>query len=117
MRRLTFDTFAILKTGAAMSATTAGRMPMKMLSTTRLSRNSRKNTARMRMNSTGITMLPATAVTAPRVPRNRLPTSVATLAAKMPGNACATDSTSRKSSLLSHPRRSTNSFSISGIMA
>ena len=49
LKRLIFAVFAILKQGAAMSATTAGRTPMKNFPTHYLSLKCWKNMAMMRM--------------------------------------------------------------------
>ena len=108
---------ANVKTGAAMSATTAGRSPMKIWRTAALSPKVRNAEASSKMMSTGMATLPVTAANTPRTPRRREPTAVAILTAKTPGMACATAMSPKKSSRDSHPRRSTSSRSINGIMA
>lgn len=100
-----------------MSATTAGRMPLNMLSTTLLSANERKNMASITIMPIGTAMLPKTAQTAPSAPRCLNPTWVAMFTAKMPGIDWAMAMASINSCWLSHWRLSTTSRSMSGIMA
>ena len=65
----------------------------------------------------GTKMLPNNAMTAPGTPRIRHPICTAMFAAKIPGIVCDKVIMSKNSSPVSQRCRSTNSFSISGIMA
>lgn len=117
LRQLILAVLAILKTGAAIKATTAGRTPLKMASKAAFPFKKRKQVANPRMMRMGMAILPIMETHTPLCPRNLYPTLVAILTAKMPGMACETTMMSMNSSRSIHFLRSTISFSISGIMA
>ena len=102
-----------------MSATTAGRTPLKMadrVSLFLMRSGVRKMAMHSMMRNEG-NMVPSAAAVAPRMPRSLSPTATEILTARMPGSDWATASRSRNSSRSIHPLRSTISFSIIEIMA
>ncbi len=103
--------------GAAIKATTAGRMPLNILSTRGLSLNCVKNKAINRMMIKEGRITPKPAARLPLNPCLRFPIKRAVFNATGPGIDCATASISTKSVSLSHFRLKTASFRISGIMA
>ena len=108
--------FSMLTTGTTISETTAGRMPRKMRSTVGFSRMSVKNMATSRMTTNDGMTVPKTAVIIPPRPSVLYPTKTAELIEIGPGADCAKVSISVNSSRSIHRRRSTTSFSISGII-
>ena len=103
--------------GARMSATTQGRIPLKMRSTTGWSRYSRKTVASSKMMVMDGMMAPNMAAKAPFVPATRCPTYKAVLTAKTPGNDCTTAIMSQNSSEGIHFFWSTTAFSTNDSMA
>ena len=71
LRRFIFADFAMLNVGAAIKATTAGRMPLKMRSTTVLSLKLWKNRAMARMMRNEGRMVPSAVTMLPRIPFRR----------------------------------------------
>lgn len=71
LRQLILAVLAMLNTGAAINATTAGRMPLKMASKVGLSFKKRKQVANPSMMRMGMAMLPRMETTTPRRPRIR----------------------------------------------
>ena len=108
---------AMLNVGAAISATTAGRMPLNMRSTMVLSLKLWKNNAMARMMRNEGSMVPNAVIMLPRIHRSRYPIKMDILTARMPGADCDIASRSMKSSLAIQLRLVTISFSISGTMA
>ena len=108
---------AMLNVGAAISATTAGRMPLNMRSTMVLSLKLWKNNAMARMMRNEGSMVPNAVIMLPRIPRSRYPIKMDILTARMPGADCDIASRSMKSSLAIQFRLVTISFSISGTIA
>ena len=111
--------FAPVRTGAIMSATTAGRMPRNMALSVSLVfiRSVVRKIAMARIIIKDGRIVPNAARTAPRIPRSLSPTLAEILTARIPGKDCATARRSRNSSRSSQLRRSTISFSIMLIMA
>ena len=104
-------------TGPMISATTAGRIPLKAASTTGLWRTSAKKSAMAsRMTNDGSTT-PSSAAAAPRSPRTLYPTKTEVLSEIGPGTDWASVSRSRNSLRSTHCRLSITSRSISGIIA
>ena len=69
--RLILADFAMLKVGAAISATTAGRIPLNIRSTTVLSLKLWKNSAMARMMRNEGSIVPSAVMMLPRNPRSR----------------------------------------------
>ena len=69
--RVTLADLAMLNVGAAIRATTAGRMPLKMRSTVGLSLKVWKKRAMERMMRNEGRMVPSAVMTLPRQPRSR----------------------------------------------
>lgn len=90
---------ADVNTGAMMSATTAGRMPMNIDEITALFfiRSGVRKMAMSRMMMNDGKMVAKADNTAPRLPRSLSPIMAAIFTAKMPGNACAMAKRSRNS--------------------
>ena len=110
---------ADVSTGAMMSATTAGRIPMNMAEITRLFfiiSGVRKMAIAKIIRKEG-RIVPNEATTLPAVPRSLSPTAVAMFTASIPGSDCATARRSRKSSFSIQWYLSTISRSIMEIMA
>ena len=108
---------AILTSGAAIKATTAGRIPLKTASTAGSSFHSRKTIAIARMIRNDGNTAPNTAPQTPFQPPMRQPMKIAELTAIRPGAACARAIMLRNSSSSIQPLRSTTSRWISGNMA
>ena len=102
-----------------MSATTAGRMPLKMRLSTSLflmvSGVRKMAMARMMTNDGNI--VPTAAAMLPFTPRSRSPITTEMFTARMPGMACAMASRSRNSSFSIHLWLSTISRSMIEIIA
>ena len=109
--------FASLISGAAMSATTAGRIPLKAASTAGISFQSWNTIAMARMIRNEGSTAPNTAPHTPRQPPTRQPMKIAELTAISPGAACARAIMLRNSSSSIHPLRSTTSRWIRGNIA
>ena len=108
---------AILNVGAAISATTAGRIPLNIRSTIGLSLKLWKNIAMARIMRNEGRIVPKVVTILPRIPRNLYPIKMEMLTARMPGVDWEMASKSIKSSLAIHFRFSTISSSMSGTMA
>ena len=106
-------------TGATISATTAGRIPLKTLMSVGLLLISSgvRNIAMVRIIRKEGSMVPNAATMLPRRMATRSPTATAMFTARMPGSDCATASRSRKSSRLIHRWVVTISRSIIEIIA
>lgn len=115
--QLIFAVFAILHKGAAISATTAGRMPLKIASTAGLSLKSWKSIAIVKMIINDGKTAPNTVAMTPRHPYTRQPMNTAELTAMSPGAACANAIILRNSSSSIQCLLSTTSFCISGSIA
>ena len=109
--------FAILKHGAAMSATTAGRTPLKNFSTHGLSLKLWKNMAMMMMAMMDGRAMPTAPTMPPHTPFSLYPICDAMSMAKIPGVDCATTMMSINSCRSIHLLLSTNSRYMIGIMA
>ena len=109
--------FAILNVGTAMSATTAGRMPINMAETQGMSMKWRKHMAMASMMRNEGSAVPNAVQRAPAVLRILYPMKTLMLMANTPGQLWAMASMSTNSSLLTHPLFSTTSASMRGIMA
>ena len=100
-----------------MSATTTGRMPLKIRSIVAFSRKRWKKSAMHKIIPKDGRTAPNAAQIAPHTPHNLYPVKIAILTAKIPGAACASAIRSKKSFLLIQLRRSVSSASMSGSMA
>lgn len=106
-------------TGATMSATTAGRIPMNMLDRVSFS-FMRSGVRKMAMHSIIMNdgnMVPSAAIVAPFMPLSLSPTATDIFTARIPGNDWATASRSRNSSRSIQCFLSTISFSMIEIIA
>lgn len=90
---------AMLKVGAAIRATTAGRMPLNIFSIHTLSLKLWKNNAMARIIRKDGNIVPNAVTILPLMPRRRYPMKMEILTAKMPGEDWAIASKSMKSSL------------------
>lgn len=114
---LTCAVRARLNTGAAIKATTAGLIPMKMCSIMLLPSKCLNPMAKSRMMQMGMNMLPNMAEIAPPTPLSLYPMLLAIFTAKIPGMDCPSESRSKNSSREIQHLLSTSSFSIKGIIA
>ena len=117
VRRLMWAHLAVVITGTTMRATSAGRKPLKILSTTGLLYMRVKKMAMSRIIMNEGRIVPNAAAKLPRTPRSLFPTRTAMLTANIPGYDCVIVSWSRNSSRLIHLCLSTTSRSMIGIIA
>lgn len=110
---------AVVITGAMISATTAGRIPIKIAVKVLLDLmvSGVRKMAMLRMMKNDGKIVPRAATKLPNPPLSLSPTTTAILTAKMPGRDCAIASRSINSSFSIQPCRSTTSLSIIEIIA
>lgn len=75
----------IVKVGAAISATTAGRIPLNIRSTIGLSLKVWKKRAMAKMIINEGSIVPSAVTILPRIPRNLYPTKIEIFTARIPG--------------------------------
>ena len=110
---------AEVMTGVTISATTTGRMPLKIAVSVGLDVmvSGVRNIAIASIIINDGSMVPAAAAMLPSMPRSLSPTTTDMFTARMPGSDCATASRSRNSARSIHRRLSTISRSIRLIIA
>ena len=115
--RLIRADFAIVNVGAAIKATTAGRIPLNIRSTMTLSLKLWKNSAMARIMINDGSTVPNAVMILPRIPFNLYPMNIEIFTASIPGADCEIANKSIKSSWAIHFLFFTISFSISGTIA